>query len=81
VTIYPSGTGGNLAPSSSLTGDLSGPEGIVNVPVEGNALTFVVNYSGPSVDVFDASGDLLSTLTGNNTGLSGPLGIVVLPAP
>jgi hypothetical protein len=81
VTIYPSGTGGNLAPTSTISDDLNGPEGVVNVPVDGNALSFVVNYSGPSVNVYDSSGDLLSTLTGNNTGLSGPLGIVVLPAP
>jgi hypothetical protein len=81
VTIYPSETGGNLAPSSTIMGDLNGPEGINNAEVDGDVLSFVVNYSGPSVNVYDSSGDLLSTLTGTNTGLSGPLGIVVLPAP
>ena len=81
VTSYPSGTSGNLVPIFSITGDLEGPEGIVNASVEGNELTFVVNYSGPGVNVYDSSGDLIGTLTGNNTGLSGPLGMVVLPAP
>lgn len=70
---------GDPLPASTIN-DPSGPYGIENVQVDGQQLTFVANFSSSTITVYDASGNLLSTLS-SDTGLSHPARVVVIPSP
>jgi len=85
VTVYsPPLVSGDPFPASTITittpTSPSYPAGITNVQLGGQQLTFVADYSG-SITVYDSGGNLLTTLSGGNTGLKGPVRVVVIPSP
>ncbi len=81
VTIYPAGSGGNIAPSATISGsstDLSMPTGIA-LDASGNI--YVANQNGNTVTVYPpgSNGNVepSSVIGGSNTGLFNPTGIAV----
>jgi hypothetical protein len=81
VTVYsPPLVSGDPTPALTIATSAY-PAGVTNVQLEGQQLTFVANYGGPSITVYDSSGNLVDTLAGSSTGLVGPVRVVVIPAP
>src|SRR5208282_3766651 len=82
VTVYsPPLVSGDPAPVSTITNGVTSPVGIVIV----NGKRFVANFNGGtgmgSVTEYDSTGNAVATLSGSNTGLSGPSGVAfgILP--
>ncbi len=84
VTVYPAGSDGNVAPSSTIVGSNTGLNGPYGIALDASDNIYVANsgsYPFSTVTVYPAGSDgnvaPSSTIVGSNTGLNGPYGIAL----
>ena len=86
VTVYRSGASGNAAPLTTITSDFTGiAGGASKLAMDSTGKIYVANFQGngrpDSVTVYSAGsyavGAPIATISGDNTGLSSPIGVGV----
>jgi hypothetical protein len=81
VTVYAPGASGDVPPTRTITGSLTGMSGAIYDAVDGAGNIYVTNFTAGTVTVYSsgANGNVAptSTIGGSNTGLTHPIGIVL----
>jgi len=81
ITVYPSGSSGNISPSETISGSSTLLDAPVGIALDSAGNIYVVNNSGPSVTVYPAgsNGNVApsATIFGSNTGFNIPVGIAL----
>ena len=81
ITVYPANSTGNIAPTQTIVGAMTGLNSPDGIAVDGSGNIYVANNAGNNVEVFApaANGNVAptSTISGDLSGIYEPVGLAV----